>query len=181
MRLSDFAAYRDGERWSRTLTSTTSTVFLADVTSRVGPDNLGSNGFGMEDVAASFRLPDLEITLLRPKQPEDGWVSGLLVATANADLASGEWRPLPNWDGSPVRFCLDSGVAVIAAGEAFDDVLQIRDNASSFDLAESVSRGQSPVSEHDRVYFNADVNCYDCWVLGEPGRHEALYVDLDAG
>lgn len=178
MRISDFVAYREGDRWSRTLTSTTSTIFLADVTKRLDSDDLGSNGFGMEDVVAVFCRPDLEVTLFGSAQ-DSTWVSGALVTTADADFSSNEWRPLPSWDGSPFRFCLDSGVAVLAVGEAFEDIRQVRNGSSSLELAASVSGAKTPISDHDRVMFNTDAYCFDCWVLGEPGAYQALYVDLD--
>jgi hypothetical protein len=176
--LNDFAVYRQGRRWSCTLTSASATIFAADVTDQLMPDDVGSNGFGVGDVAASFAGGDLDVTLCFPLDPAATWVEGVLVSTVGAELSADGWRSLPGWDGSPFRFCLDSGAAVLATAEAFADLSRLRSGPDAFELAARVAQASAPIREPDRVYFNADVYCYDCWALGEPGQYQAIYIDM---
>ncbi len=135
----------------------------------------------MEDAVAAFADAQLDVTLCFSADPESDWVEGVLVSTLNADLAADGWKPLPNWNGSPFRFCLDSGIAVLAIAEAFPDLLRVRGGAGAFDLAARIGQEDEPRCEPDRVYFKADVNCFECWALGDPGNHQAIYIDMAPG
>jgi hypothetical protein len=179
VQLSQFRAYRDGTEWSTTLTSRTSTAFLADVTHRLGPDDLGSDGFGMEDVVATFGERQLDVTLYFTGSGEFAVASGVLIAVHTVDVTTTGWQPLADWDGSPLRFCTDSGAVVLGTAEAFDDVRELRSTAASFDLAEKIVRASAPIFQPDRLFFSADVSCYGCWSLGTPGDYRGIYIDLD--
>lgn len=154
-------------------------MFLADVTDRIGPDDLGSSGFGMADVAATFDERELEVTLYLDGSDQYATANGVLVRTATADLTSSDWHALPDWDGSPFRFCTHSGAVVLGTAEAFDDIRDIRSTAASFDYAQKITNGSAPIRQPDRVFFSADVSCYGCWSLGSSGNYRAIYIDLD--
>lgn len=177
MRLPEFVTDPNSKRWQLRMSSARSSFFVADITSRLSDDDIGTDGFGLEDVGATFARRDVEVTLFL--SGNGSWVTGLLIATTSADLARGAWRAIPGWDGSNRRPCLDSGIGVIAAAESFESIHMIRGDATAFEVAQSVADSDTPIGLQDRVYFATDANCFDCWALGEAGEYAAVYVDLD--
>ena len=75
--LADFEAVRHGAKWTGALSSTRSSLFLADFTTPVETEDLGSNGFSMEDSGFSFTTGDLVVTLFSlPQYPV--WIGGFV-------------------------------------------------------------------------------------------------------
>ena len=177
MTLVEFEAVRDGAQWTGKLWSARSSLFLADLTTPVGPEHLGSNGFSMEDSGFRFASGALSVTLFSlPQYP--AWIGGLLVTTEGVDLTAVPWASVPAWNGEPERFCLDSGIAVLGTAESLDSVTQLRNSEQRWELVRRMITEPSVVEQAGHIRFVAPVNCFDCWGLREPGSYQAIYVDL---
>lgn len=174
--LEDFPAYRHGTPWTTDLASSSATLFMADVMGPNGPTAPGD--FGGDDLVVTFETSDLTVTLFRSQHGANPWVEGVLLAVRGSEPPAGRWQPILVGATGSQRFCIDSGAVVLGPAEAFDVVAQTREDPEASSALAIRVLESGLLGFADNIYFNADVNCHDCWGVGNVNKYTAVYIDL---